>query len=239
MTALKKAGALILGKTVTTEFAYFAPGPDPQPLEPGAHAGRIEQRLGRRRRRRPLPGGPGRADDRLDRPPGRLLRRDRLQGLAHADLDRRHHPALPDPRPAGPLRPRRRHGAPGGEPALRPLAALSAGAEAPHGGAGGPLPLPRLQRGDGPLPRRLRPPGRRRLRVLPVPAMDDFDGRRPPTTGWWRPRRRGSTATGSTRFEDLYAPRTAELIRKGRRSTTRSWPGTSPAATGWATSCPA
>lgn len=32
VTALKLAGALILGKTVTTEFAYFAPGPTRHPL---------------------------------------------------------------------------------------------------------------------------------------------------------------------------------------------------------------
>ncbi|HEY0555820.1 MAG TPA: amidase [Thermoanaerobaculia bacterium] len=31
VTALKKAGALILGKTITTEFAYFAPGPTRNP----------------------------------------------------------------------------------------------------------------------------------------------------------------------------------------------------------------
>ncbi|HEY4563634.1 MAG TPA: amidase, partial [Thermoanaerobaculia bacterium] len=34
VTALKKAGALILGKTVTTEFAYFAPGPTRNPWNP-------------------------------------------------------------------------------------------------------------------------------------------------------------------------------------------------------------
>ena len=32
VTALKNAGALILGKTVTTQFAYFAPGPTRHPL---------------------------------------------------------------------------------------------------------------------------------------------------------------------------------------------------------------
>jgi Asp-tRNA(Asn)/Glu-tRNA(Gln) amidotransferase A subunit family amidase len=32
--ALKRAGALILGKTVTTEFAYFAPGPTRNPRRP-------------------------------------------------------------------------------------------------------------------------------------------------------------------------------------------------------------
>ena len=33
LTALKKAGALVLGKTVSTEFAYFAPGPTRNPLD--------------------------------------------------------------------------------------------------------------------------------------------------------------------------------------------------------------
>jgi Asp-tRNA(Asn)/Glu-tRNA(Gln) amidotransferase A subunit family amidase len=34
VTALKKTGALILGKTVTTEFAWFAPGPTRNPWNP-------------------------------------------------------------------------------------------------------------------------------------------------------------------------------------------------------------
>jgi Asp-tRNA(Asn)/Glu-tRNA(Gln) amidotransferase A subunit family amidase len=34
VTRLKEAGALILGKTVTTEFAYFAPGPTSNPNNP-------------------------------------------------------------------------------------------------------------------------------------------------------------------------------------------------------------
>lgn len=34
VTALRNAGALILGKTVTTEFAYFAPGPTRNPHNP-------------------------------------------------------------------------------------------------------------------------------------------------------------------------------------------------------------
>ena len=33
VTALKRAGALVLGKTVTTEFAYFAPGPTRNPRQ--------------------------------------------------------------------------------------------------------------------------------------------------------------------------------------------------------------
>ncbi len=35
VTALKAAGALILGKTVSTEFAYFVPGPTRNPRNPG------------------------------------------------------------------------------------------------------------------------------------------------------------------------------------------------------------
>jgi Asp-tRNA(Asn)/Glu-tRNA(Gln) amidotransferase A subunit family amidase len=35
VTRLRQAGALILGKTVTTEFAYFAPGPTRNPHNPG------------------------------------------------------------------------------------------------------------------------------------------------------------------------------------------------------------
>ncbi len=34
VTALRQAGALVLGKTVTTEFAYFAPGPTRNPHNP-------------------------------------------------------------------------------------------------------------------------------------------------------------------------------------------------------------
>ncbi|MCG3208893.1 MAG: putative amidase AmiD [Anaerolineae bacterium] len=34
VTQLKEAGALVLGKTVTTEFAYFAPGPTRNPYNP-------------------------------------------------------------------------------------------------------------------------------------------------------------------------------------------------------------
>ncbi len=35
VTALRQAGALILGKTVSTEFAYFGPGPTRNPRNPG------------------------------------------------------------------------------------------------------------------------------------------------------------------------------------------------------------
>ena len=52
VAALREAGAVIVGKTVTTEFAATDPRGTRNPLGSSPHAGRIEQRLGRRRRRR-------------------------------------------------------------------------------------------------------------------------------------------------------------------------------------------
>ena len=49
---LRAAGAVIMGKTVTTEYAYFHPGKTRNPHDPGAHAGRLVERLGRGGRRR-------------------------------------------------------------------------------------------------------------------------------------------------------------------------------------------
>ncbi len=71
MVALSAArpGGIVLGKTVTCEFANRAPGPTTNPHDPRAHAGRVELRLG---------GGGGRGD-----------------GAArggHADLGQRHPP---------------------------------------------------------------------------------------------------------------------------------------------------
>ena len=47
MAKLREAGAVFLGKTVTTEFASFDPPPTRNPVEPDAHAGRLEQWFGR------------------------------------------------------------------------------------------------------------------------------------------------------------------------------------------------
>ncbi len=48
---LRAAGAVIMGKTVTTEFAYFHPGKTRNPHNPRAHARRLVERLGRGGRR--------------------------------------------------------------------------------------------------------------------------------------------------------------------------------------------
>ena len=49
---LRAAGAVIMGKTVTTEYAYFHPGKTRNPHDPDAHARRLVERLGRGGRRR-------------------------------------------------------------------------------------------------------------------------------------------------------------------------------------------
>ena len=87
VTRLKHAGALILGKTVTTEFAYFEPGPTPQSSQPGAHARRQQQRLGGGRRQRLGASHHRHANCRLGHPPGRLLWHRRLQAFVWARPD--------------------------------------------------------------------------------------------------------------------------------------------------------
>ena len=84
---LRAAGAVIMGKTVTTEYAYYHPGKTRNPHDPERTPGRLLERLGRGRRRRHGAGRDRLADQRLGDPPGRLLRRGRLQA------DARPHPA--------------------------------------------------------------------------------------------------------------------------------------------------
>ena len=62
VAALREAGAIIVGKTVTTEFACDRAARHPQPVGYGAHARRLQQRLRRRSR--------GRGDCRRTRHPG-------------------------------------------------------------------------------------------------------------------------------------------------------------------------
>ena len=87
VTALRRAGAVVLGKTVTTELATFTPGTHAQPAQSRAHAGRLLLRLRGRRRRRHGARRARHADGGLRHPARGLLRHLRLQ----ADL--RAHPA--------------------------------------------------------------------------------------------------------------------------------------------------
>ena len=76
---LESAGGVVMGKTVTTEWACMDPPPDPQPVERRAHAGRVEQRVCRRSRRPHLSGRARLADGGLGPEAGRLQRRRRTQ----------------------------------------------------------------------------------------------------------------------------------------------------------------
>ena len=93
---LRQAGAIILGKTVTTQLAYLDPAPRAT-LGIWPHAGRIEQRLGRGRGERYVHGRRGDANRRLDPATGGLLRTGRLQTDLGQHPDCGHCPAQPEP----------------------------------------------------------------------------------------------------------------------------------------------
>ena len=106
--ALREAGAIIIGKTTTTEFAASYPVPHHQePARSGAHAGRLVERLRRGGRRRHDPGRARHPGRRLDPAAIELLRRGRLQAERRRNqpqrLARSFQPELPgrDRRHAG------------------------------------------------------------------------------------------------------------------------------------------
>ena len=89
VAALRDAGALILGKTVTTEFAWMQPRATTQSVGPDADARRLQQRLcggggGRRGQRRDR-----HASVRLDPAAIQFLRLLRLQADGRRDQPRR------------------------------------------------------------------------------------------------------------------------------------------------------
>ncbi len=85
----REAGAVALGKTVTTEFALRHPGADGEPAQSCAHARRIVERVGGGRRRFHGACRVRHADGRVDHPSGIVLRRDRLQALVRHDQSHR------------------------------------------------------------------------------------------------------------------------------------------------------
>ena len=93
-----RAGALVIGKTVTTEFANLHPGPTAQSAQPGAHAGRLVERFGRGGRRRHGAAGDRHADRRFDHPARRVLRRRRIQAELRPVSAGRHAPQHRAPR---------------------------------------------------------------------------------------------------------------------------------------------
>ena len=74
----RAAGGVLLGKTVTTEFASRHPGKTKNPHDPNAHPGRFLQRFGRGSGRFHGVHGIRHPDPRVGDPPGVVLR---LRGL--------------------------------------------------------------------------------------------------------------------------------------------------------------
>jgi hypothetical protein len=71
--ALRRAGAIVIGKTVTTEFAIGRFRSDTQPVRSNAHAGWFVERFGRGCRMRHGAGGARHADGGLGAAPGCVL----------------------------------------------------------------------------------------------------------------------------------------------------------------------
>ena len=89
VAALREAGAVIVGKTVTTEFAWMQPRATKNPLGSDAHARRLQQRFGRGGRRRRDQRWDRHAGVRLDRAASEFLRLLRLQADGRRDQSRR------------------------------------------------------------------------------------------------------------------------------------------------------
>ena len=86
----RAAGAVVIGKTVTTEFATRKPGPTDEPGESGPYAGRLEQWIGGGGGGGVLSAGLRHPDRRQRDPAGGLLRRGGLQAELRDDLPDRH-----------------------------------------------------------------------------------------------------------------------------------------------------
>jgi hypothetical protein len=83
-TALRQAGAIIVGKTVTTEFACGRSRRDVNPQDPSRTPGGLLERLGRSGRRRHAAGRAGYSDAGLHAAARFVLWRGRVQGLRMA-----------------------------------------------------------------------------------------------------------------------------------------------------------
>jgi len=104
VSLLRAAGAVIMGKTVTTEFATRTPGKTRNPHDPAHTAGRLVERVGRGGRSEHGPAGARQPDHRLDDPARLVLRRVRSQADARADPAPRHVPAFAHARSRRPVR---------------------------------------------------------------------------------------------------------------------------------------
>ena len=213
VTAWRAAGAVPVGKTVTTEFAYFSPGPTDNPSAARPHARRLVERLGGRGRR-----GPGALGARLpDRGLGhaaRVVLRGGVPGHEPRPVPHgRRHRAQPESRQPRGLRRGR----------LRPGAGVLRAHRRARGRAAGPSTAvavaPARRAGDA-CGRRLRgrPAGRGRRSDRRVPGFGGrVDGRTPSGDGV-----RGGAGAGDGVRAGLAAERSPRDSAAGRIRNDRS-----------------
>jgi len=99
---LRAAGAIVLGKTVTSEYALYVPGPTRKSTRHDPHAGGLVERLRCGCRGRHGSGRTGDPNQRLDHPSGVILRRRGLQTQPRHFAAHRDPEAIDHARPAGP-----------------------------------------------------------------------------------------------------------------------------------------
>ncbi len=117
---LRAAGGLVMGKTVTTELATYAPGQTRNPHHRGAHAGRLFQRLGGCGGGGHGAAGHRHADQRVGHPAGFVLRGVRFQAQHGPDPAHRHPDAVAATGRGGCLRTHSGRRGPAGRGAGRP-----------------------------------------------------------------------------------------------------------------------
>ena len=82
---LKRAGAIVLGKLATTEFALLDPAATRKSVEPRTYSWRLQQRFGRCGSRANVSCGDRFANDRLDNSPVSILRNRRHEAELRTD----------------------------------------------------------------------------------------------------------------------------------------------------------
>ncbi len=108
VSLLRQAGAVIMGKTVTTELALFTPGKTRNPHDPERTPGGSSSGSAAAVAVRHGAAGDRLADQRLGHPPGVVLRRGRLQADARPDLAPRRAAVVAHARPCRRFRRQRR-----------------------------------------------------------------------------------------------------------------------------------
>ena len=101
MHRLRAAGAIVIGKTVTSQYALFVPGPTQESPRRHAYAGWIVERIGGSGRGEACARRARHTDERLDHPASLLLRNRRFQAEPRRPAAHRSVAACDAHRPSG------------------------------------------------------------------------------------------------------------------------------------------